>query len=71
MLNVSPYRYGLLAFEGAGRRPGGAEGCRRLLGRLRLDGWAVGRSKVFLKYYHVELLTKLHDKQVIIGTHPV
>ena len=41
-----------------------ADCCRLLLLRLSMDGWAVGRTKVFLKYYHVEYLAKLYDKQV-------
>ena len=41
-----------------------ADCCRLLLLRLNMDGWAVGRTKVFLKYYHVEYLAKVYDKQV-------
>ena len=35
-----------------------------LLERMKLDGWAVGKTKVFLKYYHVEYLSRLHDEHV-------
>lgn len=40
------------------------ENCRLLLVRLKMDGWALGKSKVFLKYYHVEFLAKLYEEQV-------
>lgn len=40
------------------------DNCRHLLVKLKLDGWAIGKTKVFLKYYHIEHLTKLHEKQV-------
>lgn len=42
------------------------ENCRLLLVRLKMDGWALGKSKVFLKYYHVEFLAKLFEEQVNI-----
>lgn len=29
-----------------------------------MDGWALGKSKVFLKYYHVEFLSKLYEDQI-------
>lgn len=29
-----------------------------------MDGWALGKSKVFLKYYHIEFLSKLYEEQV-------
>ena len=32
-----------------------------------MDGWALGKTKVFLKYYHVEYLTKMYEKQVSRG----
>jgi myosin-3 len=39
------------------------ETCKQLLMRLKIDNYALGKSKVFLKYYHVEYLTKLFDVQ--------
>jgi len=44
------------------------DNCRHLLVKLKLDGWAIGKTKVFLKYYHIEHLTKLHEKQVRLNT---
>lgn len=29
-----------------------------------MDGWALGKTKVFLKYYHVEFLSKLYEEHV-------
>ena len=40
------------------------ETCRLLLTRLKLDGWALGKTKVFLKYYHVEYLAKVYDHHI-------
>lgn len=40
------------------------DNCRLLLIRLKMDGWALGKSKVFLKYYHVEFLSKLYEEQL-------
>lgn len=37
---------------------------RLLLLRLKMDGWALGKSKVFLKYYHVEVLARIYEEQV-------
>jgi hypothetical protein len=42
------------------------DNCRLLLVRLKMDGWALGKTKVFLKYYHVEYLSKLYEDQVSI-----
>ncbi|XP_055329530.1 myosin-IIIa-like isoform X2 [Paramacrobiotus metropolitanus] len=33
--------------------------CRKILQRLHLEGWAIGKTKVFLKYYHIDHLAKL------------
>lgn len=40
------------------------DNCRLLLIRLKMDGWALGKTKVFLKYYHVEFLSKLYEEQL-------
>lgn len=45
------------------------DNCRLLLVRLKMDGWALGKTKVFLKYYHVEYLAKLYEEQVGIIFH--
>ncbi|XP_041975163.1 myosin-IIIb-like isoform X2 [Aricia agestis] len=56
-------RYGFLAFGYEERVTPDRDTCRLLLLRLKMDGWALGKSKVFLKYYHVELLAKIYEEQ--------
>lgn len=41
------------------------DNCRLLLVRLKMEGWNVGKSKVFLKYYNEEYLSRLYDSQVL------
>ncbi|XP_069183192.1 myosin-IIIb [Procambarus clarkii] len=57
-------RYCFLAFNFDERVTASRENCRLLLLRLKMDGWALGKTKVFLKYYHVEFLTKMYEKQI-------
>lgn len=57
-------RYCFLAFGFEEKVVANRENCRLLLMRLKMDGWALGKSKVFLKYYHVEVLAKLYEEQV-------
>lgn len=53
-----------MAFNFEERVVADRETCQKLLIRLKLDGWAVGKTKVFLKYYHVEYLSKVYDQQL-------
>ncbi|XP_075216273.1 myosin-IIIb-like isoform X1 [Lycorma delicatula] len=57
-------RYCFLAFGYDERVVASRDNCRLLLVRLKMDGWALGKTKVFLKYYHVEYLAKLYEDQV-------
>lgn len=57
-------QYCILAFGFDEKVTANRDNCRLLLVRLKMDGWALGKSKVFLKYYHVEILVKLYDEQV-------
>lgn len=34
------------------------ESCRLLLVRLKIDGYAIGREKIFLKYYNEEFMSR-------------
>lgn len=34
------------------------ENCRLLLIRLKMEGWDIGKSKVFLRYYNDEFLAR-------------
>ena len=58
------FRYVFLAFGFEERVVADKASCQLLLERMKLDGWAVGHTKVFLKYYHVEYLAKLYEQQV-------
>jgi myosin III len=40
------------------------DNCRLLLVRLKMEGWVIGNSKVFLKYYNEEYLARLYETQV-------
>ncbi|XP_023951419.1 myosin-IIIb isoform X2 [Bicyclus anynana] len=57
-------RYGFLAFGYEEEVKPNRDSCRLLLLRLKMDGWALGKSKVFLKYYHVEVLARIYEEQI-------
>ncbi|XP_046413203.1 myosin-IIIb-like isoform X2 [Neodiprion fabricii] len=57
-------RYCFLAFGYDERVVANRDNCRLLLVRLKMDGWALGKTKVFLKYYHVEFLSKMYEEQL-------
>lgn len=40
------------------------DNCRLLLVRLKMDGWIIGKTKVFLRYYNIEYLSRLYEVQV-------
>lgn len=62
--SINFYRYCFLAFGYDERVIANRDNCRLLLLRLKMDGWALGKTKVFLKYYHVEFLSKLYEEQL-------
>lgn len=62
--DLSLYRYSFLAFSYDEEVKPNRDTCRLLLLRLKMDGWALGKSKVFLKYYHVEVLSRIYEEQV-------
>lgn len=51
-------RYKFLAFDFDENVDLTKDNCRLLLIRLKMEGWAIGTSKVFLKYYNVEYLSR-------------
>lgn len=57
-------RYCFLGFRFDEQIISSRENCRVLLLRLKMNGWALGKSKVFLKFYHVESLSKLYEEKV-------
>jgi myosin-3 len=45
------------------------ESCLDILYKLKLENWKIGKTKVFLKYYHAEKLSKMYDdflKKIVI-----
>lgn len=57
-------RYCFLGFGFNERVVANRDTCRLLLIRLKMDGWALGKSKVFLKYFHIEQLSKLYEERI-------
>ncbi|KAG8559678.1 hypothetical protein GDO81_017412 [Engystomops pustulosus] len=52
-------RYYYLAFKAHQNPPPTKESCTSILEKAKLEKWVLGRTKVFLKYYHVEQLNLL------------
>jgi myosin III len=57
-------RYKFLAFDFDENVEVTKDNCRLLLVRLKMEGWLIGNSKVFLKYYNEEFLARLYETQV-------
>lgn len=57
-------RYSFLVFSFDERIVANRDTCKLLLLRLNMDGFAIGKTKVFLKYYHVEYLSRLYEEQI-------
>nr|XP_034173064.1 neither inactivation nor afterpotential protein C isoform X2 [Osmia lignaria] len=57
-------RYQFLAFDFDENVEITKDNCRLLLIRLKMEGWVIGKTKVFLKYYNEEYLSRLYETQV-------
>ncbi|XP_026756966.2 neither inactivation nor afterpotential protein C [Galleria mellonella] len=57
-------RYRFLAFDFDEIVEETKDNCRLLLIRLKMEGWVLGKTKVFLKYYNEEFLSRLYETQV-------
>ncbi|KAI8427544.1 hypothetical protein MSG28_002059 [Choristoneura fumiferana] len=57
-------RYRFLAFDFDENVDVTKDNCRLLLIRLKMEGWELGKTKVFLKYYNEEFLARLYETQV-------
>ncbi|KAG8124941.1 hypothetical protein E2320_020215 [Naja naja] len=57
-------RYYYIAFKAHDNLSPSKENCIAILQKAKLDKWALGKTKVFLKYYHVEQLN-LYLREVI------
>ncbi|XP_033727991.1 LOW QUALITY PROTEIN: myosin-IIIb-like [Pecten maximus] len=54
-------RYHMLSFRWDERVPHTRDSCYTLLDRLGMDHFALGKTKVFLKYYHIEQLARKYE----------
>ncbi|KAM4689069.1 myosin-IIIa-like [Discoglossus pictus] len=52
-------RYHLVCFKSNEDPPVSPECCVSILEKANLDNWVLGKTKVFLKYYHVEQLNRM------------
>ncbi|XP_055464565.1 myosin-IIIa [Psammomys obesus] len=63
-------RYYVLCYKWSEEPPVSPDTCAAILEKAGLDNWALGKTKVFLKYYHVEQLNLMRkeaiDKLVLI-----
>ncbi|XP_068244393.1 neither inactivation nor afterpotential protein C isoform X2 [Palaemon carinicauda] len=57
-------RYQFLAFEFDEVVDLTKDNARLLLVRLKMEGWAIGKDKVFLKFYNEEFLSRLYETSV-------
>lgn len=54
-------RYSILINPLKPHLPATKESCAEILQKLSLKNWKIGKTKVFLKYYHAEQLTRLYE----------
>uniref|UniRef100_A0A8C9J3Y5 Myosin-IIIa n=1 Tax=Panthera tigris altaica TaxID=74533 RepID=A0A8C9J3Y5_PANTA len=63
-------RYHVLCYKWNEEPPVSPDTCATILEKAGLDNWALGKTKVFLKYYHVEQLNLMRkeaiDKLILI-----
>ncbi|XP_060048311.1 myosin-IIIa [Erinaceus europaeus] len=63
-------RYQVLCYKWSEDPPVSSDTCATILEKAGLDNWALGKTKVFLKYYHVEQLNLMRkeaiDKLILI-----
>ncbi|XP_018413451.1 PREDICTED: myosin-IIIa, partial [Nanorana parkeri] len=52
-------RYHLICFKSHEDPPANPECCAAILEKANLDQWVLGKTKVFLKYFHVEQLDRM------------
>eukprot|EP00079_Xenopus_tropicalis_P036562 XP_017950333.1 PREDICTED: myosin-IIIa [Xenopus tropicalis] len=52
-------RYRLLCFKSNEDPPVSPESCAAILEKANVDNWVLGKTKVFLKYYHAEHLDRM------------
>lgn len=57
-------RYKFLAFDYDENVELTGDNCRLLMIRLKMEGWTIGKTKIFLKYYNEEYLSRLYETQI-------
>ncbi|CAF1580482.1 unnamed protein product [Adineta ricciae] len=57
-------RYAILAYPTTMDLPLTRETCENILHKLKMQNWTTGKSKVFLKYYHAEQLSRLYTDMI-------
>ena len=57
----TPVRYKVVSYPMAAHIEPTPTNCTQIVRQAGLENWAIGRTKVFLKYFHVERLTQIMD----------
>ena len=57
----TPVRYKVVSYPMAAHIEPTPKNCTQIVRQAGLENWAIGRTKVFLKYFHVERLTQIMD----------
>ncbi|XP_063094100.1 myosin-IIIa isoform X4 [Cavia porcellus] len=57
-------RYYVLCYKSSEEPPVSPDTCAAILEKAGLDNWALGKTKVFLKYYHVEQLNLMRNEAI-------
>ncbi|XP_042332773.1 myosin-IIIa isoform X3 [Sceloporus undulatus] len=57
-------RYYLLCYKSSDNPPVSPETCAAILEKAQVDNWILGKTKVFLKYYHVEQLNLMRKETI-------
>ncbi|XP_019363818.1 PREDICTED: myosin-IIIa isoform X1 [Gavialis gangeticus] len=57
-------RYSLICYKTNADPPVSPETCAAILEKAHLDNWVLGKTKVFLKYYHVEQLNLMRKETI-------
>jgi myosin-3 len=55
-------RYAVLLWPLGAQVPQTKDTCKEMLEKLGFKNWKLGKTKVFLKYYHAEQLTRLYQQ---------
>ena len=59
-LTVVPFRYKVIVCKP--NLPGTKENCIKILKATGIKGWQVGKTKVFLKYFHIDQIAEVLER---------